>query len=120
MKKNKFRIKITKDLFLKVKSCMIIIYCILIKKIIREKILMKNKFNYNIEYNIINAYKFIKEGNNKFREKNHKPKAYQKCSIKWMIEFYSKKQINKNIWISISSKGFVIIYSLNLLIDSKT
>jgi len=94
MRKNKFRIKIKKDIFLKVKSCMKIIYCILIKKIIREKILMKNKFNYNIEYNIINAYKFIKEGNNKCRKKNHKPKAHQKCSIKWMIEFYSKKQIN--------------------------
>jgi hypothetical protein len=43
--------------------------------------------------------------------------------MKWMTEFYSKNQINnknKNIWISISSTGFVIIYLLNLLKDSKT
>jgi hypothetical protein len=33
------------------------------KKIIREKLLMKNKFNYNIEQNIINAYNLIEKGN---------------------------------------------------------
>ena len=42
-----------------------------------------------------------------------------------MTEFYSKKQINnninqnKNIWISISSSRFVIIYLFNLLKDSE-
>jgi hypothetical protein len=40
-----------------------IIYCVFMKKIIREKLLMKNKFNYNIEQNIINAYNLIEKGN---------------------------------------------------------
>ena len=107
--------------------CMKIIYCILIKKIIREKLLMKNKFNYNIEQNIINAYQLIKEGEIKTNKKNKKnTKEYSPTnSIIWMTEFYSKEQINnninknQNIWISISSSRFVIIYSFNLIKDSK-
>jgi len=124
MKKNNCRIKNMKDQILNLISCIKIIYCIFIKKIIREKILMKNKFNYNIEQNIINAYKLLNEGNPKLRAKNNNIKHYSpKCYIKWMIEFYSKNQINnknRNIWISISSNGFIIIYLLNLLKDSKT
>ena len=126
MKRNNIRIKKKKkkeDLFLNLKSCMKMIYCILIKKIIREKRLMKNRFNYNIELNIINAYKLLKERNLICKVKNNNNKKYTpKCSIKWMTEFYSKNQINnknKNIWISITSTGFVIIYLLNLFEDSK-
>ena len=106
--------------------CIKIIYCVLMKKIIREKLLMKNKFNYNIEQNIINAYKLIEEGKIKTKRKNKNNKEYlPKYSIIWMTEFYSKKQINnninqnKNIWISISSSRLVIIYLFNLLKDSK-
>jgi len=119
MKMNYYRIKKKKALFLNSKRFIIIIYCILIKKIIREKLLLKNKFNYNIEQNIMNSYKFLNEG--KFKGKNNiKP---PRCTIKWMTEFYSKNQINNknsNIWISISLTGFVIIYLLNILKDSKT
>jgi hypothetical protein len=106
MKRKNCRIKKKKkkNLFLNPKRCMIILYCILIKKIIREKLLMKNKFNYNIEHNIINAYKFLKEPNIKCKENNNNIKKFTpkcsikftpKCSIKWMTEFYSKNQINK-------------------------
>jgi hypothetical protein len=85
---------------------------------------MKNKFNYNIEQNIINAYKIIKEGKMKRkRKKNNNKEYFPQYSIIWMTEFYSKKQINdninQNIWISLSSSGFVILYSFNLLKDSE-
>jgi len=121
MKFNRSRINKNKGLFLKSQSFMAVIYFILIKKIIREKLLMKDKFNYNIEHNIINNYKSLKEINFKFRSKNkHKTNKY---TIKWITEFYSENQINnknRNIWISISTTGLVIIYLLNLLKDSKT
>ena len=76
--------------------CMEIIYCVFMKKIIREKLLMKNKFNYNIEQNIINAYKLIEEGKIKTEKKSKNNKEYSpKYSIIWMTEFYSKKQIKR-------------------------
>jgi len=120
VQRNKIKINNLVEIWMK------IIYCFLMKKIIREKLLMKNKFNYNIEQNIINAYKLIGEGKIKTKKCKKKAKLYSpKYSIIWMTEFYSKKQINnninqnENIWISISSSWFVIIYSFNLLKDSK-
>ena len=102
--------------------CMKIFYCILMKKIIREKLSIKNKFNYNIEQNILNVYKLVKEKKLKLQRKL-KREYLPKYSIIWMTEFYSKKQINdnlkknKNIWISITSSHFIIIYSFNSLKD---
>ena len=103
-----------------------LIYCFLMKKIIREKALEKDKYNYYIEQNIKNFHKSLKEGKFKLKLKNiDNQNLSQNYSIKWIIEFYSKKQIinnqnqSRNIWISVSSSGFVIIYLLNLLKDSK-
>ena len=107
------------------KIFMEIFYCILMKKIIREKLLMKKKFNYNVEQNIIKIYNLLKEKKFKLKKKSNR-KNCPKYSIIWMTEFYSNKQINdnlnknRNIWISITSSQFVIIYSFNLLEASKT
>ena len=102
------------------------IYCILMKKIIREKAIKHDKYNYYIEQNIKNFYNSLKEGKFKLKIKNIDNKIIsQNYSIRWMTEFYSNKQIinnqnqNRNIWISVSSSGLAIIYLLNLLKDSK-
>jgi hypothetical protein len=64
----------------------------------------------------------MKEIKYKRRKIWKKEETNQKFSIIWIIEFYSKEQIkndiNKNIFISISLGGYVIIYSLNISMDS--
>ena len=114
-------------------NCINIIYCFIIKKIIREKIIMdrQNKFNYNIEKNIIDAININKKQNiknplDKFKiEKQKKENTIKYLGILWITEFYSKEQIknninqNKNIWISVCSNNFLIIYLFNLFKDAE-
>ena len=101
-----------------------IIYCYIIKKIIREKYFMdkNNKYNYNIEKNIIDAYHTLKSKELK-KSNNNNTSLYS--PILWITEFYSKEQIinnvnkNENIWISLSLDQLVKIYSLKLLKDKE-
>ena len=103
-------------------NCVKIIYCYIIKKIIREKCFMdkNNKYNYNIEKNIIDAYHTFKSKKSK-KKNNNNTSLYS--PILWITEFYSKEQIinnvnkNENIWISLSLDQLVKIYSLKLLKD---
>ena len=91
----------------------------------------QNKFNYNIEKNIIDAIDINKKRNIKnvfdiFKiQKQKKENNIKHFSILWITEFYSKEQIknninqNKNVWISICSHNFVIIYLFSLLKDAE-
>ena len=101
--------------------CVKIIYCFIIKKMIREKFFLDkhNKYNYNIEKNIIDTYHIMKSKELKIRNYDNNTSLYS--PILWITEFYSKEQINnnvnknENIWISLSSDQFVKIYSFELL-----
>jgi hypothetical protein len=101
-----------------------LIYYRIIKNLINEYFyLIKQNtisiYTASIRQNIFNAMKEIKYKRRKIWKKEE---TNQKFSIIWIIEFYSKEQIkndiNKNVFISISLGGYVIIYSLNISMDS--
>ena len=97
------------------------IYCLIIKRLVKESLELENN-DKNIENILLNleiaesTLKYIdkKDLNDKlFSNKN----KYKKNKLNWIIPFYFKEEIkddlDKNIFIAISFEGNVFLYLLN-------
>ena len=95
-------------------------YCLIIKKLIRESFRLDNK-DKNIDNLLINIDK-AKETLSYINKKGEKDELFkenkkQKSKLNWIIPFYYNEEIkndlDKNIFIAINFEGSVFIYLLN-------
>ena len=111
-------LNIFKDICRKVNS---LIYCLIIKRLICEKIqLTKQQRADNmaeIEENIEFSASFKLEK----KRKRNRDKWIKNFKILWITEFYSKEKIknniDKNTYISVASDNYIIIYLFKFLLD---
>ena len=99
------------------------IYFFIIKRLIYESfgfIDGKNPNINNLKKNLLHAKDILKKCKNKQKDElfdNRKTKKKKKFKLRWMIPFYYKEEIKndleKNIFIAISSDGNVLIYLFN-------
>ena len=118
--KNEIQRKIKNLFFTICKYINDFVYCLIIKKLIRESFLLDNK-DKNIDNLLINIDK-AKETLSYINKKGEKDELFkenkkQKSKLNWIIPFYYNEEIkndlDKNIFIAINFEGSVFIYLLN-------